>query len=77
MFLRNTIEAAGLTQFIALLCRWMKTMHLGLKGKEEIADLLFDGDASFGLVRISLGLASNFEDVQNVLRWAENAGPCL
>jgi len=55
----------------------MKNMHLGLRGKDEIAELLFDGDPSFGLVRISLGLASNFDDVYRVLRWTEHAVPAL
>ncbi|KZV97539.1 PLP-dependent transferase [Exidia glandulosa HHB12029] len=38
---------------------------------QEAGELLFKGDSSFGLVRISLGIASNFEDVWRVLNWAE------
>ncbi|KAH7096551.1 PLP-dependent transferase [Auriculariales sp. MPI-PUGE-AT-0066] len=56
---------------------WMKNMHLGMRGKDEIANLLFEGDPNFGLVRISLGLVSNFEDVYRVLKWAEHAVPTL
>lgn len=54
---------------------WQRNLHLGLN--QEVGDLLFDGDSSFGLVRISLGLVSNFEDVWKVLKWVENEVPQL
>lgn len=49
---------------------WQRNLHLGID--QEAGDLLFKGDSSFGLVRISLGIASNFEDVWKVLQWAQN-----
>ncbi|EJD36696.1 PLP-dependent transferase [Auricularia subglabra TFB-10046 SS5] len=52
-----------------------RNLHLGLN--KEVGDLLFDGDSSFGLIRISLGLVSNFEDVWKVLSWVINEVPKL
>ncbi|KAH7101278.1 PLP-dependent transferase [Auriculariales sp. MPI-PUGE-AT-0066] len=40
-----------------------------LAKKDVISTVLFNGDASFGLLRISLGFGTNFRDCWNVVQW--------
>ena len=50
----------------------MENMHTQSTSKKDIGQALFGGDASFGLLRLSLGLGTNFQDVRKVLQWTKN-----
>ncbi|KZV97532.1 PLP-dependent transferase [Exidia glandulosa HHB12029] len=53
--------------------RWMENIHLRPESasKNAVANSLFAGDSAFGVLRFSLGLATNFRDVWNAIHWVK------
>ncbi|EJD36708.1 PLP-dependent transferase [Auricularia subglabra TFB-10046 SS5] len=61
------------------LMEWMEHIHLRpeVASKDAVARELFSGDSSFGLIRFSLGLGSNFEDVWKLVSWVRHTALVL
>ena len=58
---------------------WMDNLHImpTLSSKEATGPALFNGDTAFGVLRVSLGLGSNFRDAWNVVQWVRSAATSL
>ncbi|KAH7101279.1 PLP-dependent transferase [Auriculariales sp. MPI-PUGE-AT-0066] len=58
---------------------WMNSLHLveSMAAKNTVGLALFNGDTAFGVLRISLGLGTNFRDVWNVAQWLRSAATSL